>query len=177
MIMSREPVSAERFHAGEMPVYGGSDGHGPFKDSALMARVVYEPAHANPAAAPHQQGRGRLSGTWVFCEEDGKREQRLVSDIRLFMDSTLEPGACIGLHAHADTEEIYYLLEGALTIEHADAAGRRIVRTLGRRIVRTLGPGDAHHIRPGEQHCIEAGGQGARFIVVAAGVPGSGHHR
>ena len=73
----------------------------------------------------------------------------------------------IGLHEHTATEEIYYMLEGDLTVTTVAADGRESACCLG--------PGDAHLIRIGQSHFAVAGAAGARFITVAvrmAGVAG-----
>ncbi|MBD1388096.1 cupin domain-containing protein [Neiella sp. HB171785] len=158
--MTKPPVlSAEQYHQTDAPTYAGQT-DGSHKQSALMARVRYQPAHHNPDAPAAQQGQGETLGTWIFNEEANKAEGLLASNIQLMMDSTLAPHATIGLHQHQDTEEIYYLLEGQLSIE-LHRAGEP-AKTL------QLHPGDAHLIRPSESHFVQAGADGARIIVVAA---------
>ncbi|MGZ6035463.1 MAG: cupin domain-containing protein, partial [Myxococcaceae bacterium] len=71
----------------------------------------------------------------------------------------LEPGAAIGLHRHSATEEVYYVLEGQLSMT--------TVLPDGREVSATLHPGDAHGVRLGESHWGRAGAQGCRFLAVA----------
>jgi len=157
-------VSEEEFHNGNIPVYTpqGDEKHARFKMQEGIANVVYVPAHENVAAPKGLEGSGQLIGKWLYNEQPDKQERLLKSTIELFMDSTLAPYASVGLHKHIDTEEIYYLLEGQLTIDLIDKNGVGITQIIN--------PGDTHLIQPGESHFVEAGAQGARFMVVAAKV-------
>lgn len=157
-------VTEEEFHSGDIPVYlaQGDENCARFKMKSGIANVLYAPAHENLAAPKGQAGRGKLVGKWLYNEQPDKQEGVLKSSVELFMDSSLEPYASVGLHTHIDTEEIYYLLEGQLTIELIDKNG------VGTKQI--INPGDTHLIQPGESHFVEAGGLGARFIVVAAKV-------
>ncbi len=159
--MTSQAIPGDVFHAGGRPVYAEPVGWAVYKRHDAMAQVVYADTHLNVAERGDRRGHGLNHATWVFAEEEGLKEGLLRSGIELFIDGRLEPGAAVGLHAHATTEEIYYLLEGQLTIttvrdeEEATA---------------TLQPGDAHLIRPGQSHFAVAGPDGARFITVAARV-------
>ena len=152
-------LSAQDYHNTDAATYEG-DGQS-FKRSAGIVEVTYEPSHFNPNAPLAQQGSGKTIGKWLFNEEAAKAEGILASTIEVFMDTRLEPNASIGLHQHHQTEEIYYLLEGSIQVTLNSAQGTKVV---------TLESGDVHRISPGESHYIEAGDQGARIIVVAAGV-------
>jgi quercetin dioxygenase-like cupin family protein len=154
-------IEGDQFHYTDSPVYSGKDGKS-FKYSDCMAHVRYHPAHPNPHAPEGEHGSGELVATWIYCEEPEKSEGVLNSGIELMMDSKLAPGASLGLHGHPRTEEIYYLLEGEVTVK---------LYSRDKKFVRTLTPGDAHLIKPGESHSVQAGPQGARFIAVAAAVP------
>lgn len=158
-------LTEEEFHCGDIPVYipQGKEKCSQFKMKEGIANVLYEPAHENVAAPKGQEGSGKLIGKWMYNEQPDKQECLLKSSVELFMDSSLEPHASVGLHTHLDTEEIYYLLEGQLTIELIDKNGEGTTQIIN--------PGDTHLIQPGESHFVEAGAQGARFIVVAAKVP------
>lgn len=151
--------SAEQFHHGDAPVFTGTDPQ--FKRDAEISRVSYQAAHHNPTAPSDQQGSGALVGKWLYCEEPDKAEGLLKSGVELFMDSHLAPHAVIGLHQHHDTEELYYVLEGSLTITLYDQQQQRCVELL---------PGDCHCILCGQAHAVSAGEHGARFMVVAAKV-------
>ncbi len=161
--MGTRTYTATEFHESEVPVYDSPPAGAVFRKRSRMATVVYEPARPNPDAEPARRGHGRLTGTWIYSEEHGKREGLLRSSLELFMDSTLDPGATIGLHEHPDTEEIYYVLEGDVTVE--------VDLPHGERLVETLAPGDSHLVQPGQCHSVTAGPNGARFVVVAARVP------
>ncbi|WP_084605273.1 ion transporter [Psychromonas aquimarina] len=158
-------LTEEEFHHGNFPVYKAQadENWRRFKIKEGIANVLYEPAHNNPQASSGRQGAGKLIGRWLYNEQPDKQEQLLQSSIELFMDSSLEPNASVGLHAHLDTEEIYYLLQGQLFIE--------LIGNNGEITKQTINPGDTHLILAGESHFIQAGGQGARFIVVAAKAP------
>lgn len=43
--------------------------------------------------------------------------ENLPSNIRLFGEITVNPGCSIGVHAHETESEIFYILEGELTID------------------------------------------------------------
>ena len=66
-------------------------------------------------------------------------------------EATLEPGQATERHYHAETEEIYYLVEGSAEIE---LDGDR----------RAVSPGDAILIPPGVWHQITAGEERLRFL-------------
>jgi len=70
-------------------------------------------------------------------------------------EATLLPGQATERHYHADSEELYYLLEGSGVME---IGGEQ----------REVGIGDAILIRPGARHQITAGPGGARFLCCCA---------
>ena len=70
-------------------------------------------------------------------------------------EATLEPGQATERHYHAETEEIYYLVEGSGEME---LDGDR----------RTVSPGDAILIPPGAWHQITAGAERLRFLCCCA---------
>jgi mannose-6-phosphate isomerase-like protein (cupin superfamily) len=71
-------------------------------------------------------------------------------------EATLEPGQATDRHYHAQTEEIYYVVEGTGEME---LDGDR----------RQLAVGDAVLIPPGGRHQIRAGAQGRlRFLCCCA---------
>ena len=129
------------------------------KRGAAMARVRYAPVHPNPDQAGALGGRGEGVVTWVFNEEAGTAEGLLRTPLAFLNDTRLAPNAAVGLHPHPDTEEIYYLLEGALTLTTMLADGSVHAEMLG--------PGDAHLVRIGQSHAAEAGPEGCRMIVLA----------
>jgi quercetin dioxygenase-like cupin family protein len=165
-VADRPYADGAAFHQGGAPIYSGPLGWAVNKRSECMAHVVYAPAHENAAEQGLRRGRGKDFATWVFCEERGKAEGLLQSGLELVIDARLEPGAAVGLHVHAETEEIYYLLEGALTMTTRAPDGREHEEALR--------PGDAHLVKVGQAHAGVAGPAGARFLVVAARVPDRG---
>jgi quercetin dioxygenase-like cupin family protein len=158
-----KPQDATAFHGEGRPVYDGELGWAVYKRADAMATVAYEASHANPDEAGDRRGHGRNIATWVFSEEASNAEGLMRSGIELVMDSRLAPGASVGLHVHDRTEEVYYLLEGELTITTVGADSREATATLR--------PGDAHLIRVGQAHFVVAGPSGARFMAIAARVP------
>ncbi|MFN2468387.1 MAG: cupin domain-containing protein [Gaiellaceae bacterium] len=71
-------------------------------------------------------------------------------------EATLEPGRATERHYHAETEELYYLLEGSGEIE-VDGERAAVV------------PGDAILIPPGARHQIRAAAAGRlRFLCCCA---------
>ena len=135
-----------------------------FKRAAELRTEVYEPAHPAPDAERGLRGIGRLTGTWIACEESGAAEGWLASGVELVMDSRLDPGAAIGRHEHPDTEELYLVLAGELTVT-ASPGGEDVA-------VETLAAGDVHRLPRGGWHAARAGSSGARILVVAARVDG-----
>ena len=86
----------------------------------------------------------------------------LRSGIELVMDSVLDADAVIGRHEHRDTEELYVVIAGQLTVTAAAADASPEVRELG--------SGDVHRLPRGGWHSARAGPEGARIIVIAARV-------
>lgn len=155
-----DPIPGEIFHTAVNRVYTGALGWAVNKKHDQMARVLYEPAHENTAFEdPARRGQGRDVATWVFSEEPGLEEGLFETGFELMIDARLEPEASVGLHRHAHTEEIYYMLEGSLTMT--------TVGTDGAPHTETLLPGDAHMVKIGQGHYGTAGPDGARFIAVA----------
>jgi len=156
-----EIPSGEQFHVPGARVYSEPLGPAIHKRSGAMARVVYTAVHENRSYAEgdDRRGHGRDHATWVFSEEPGLEEHLFQSGLELMIDARLEPGAAIGLHRHAVTEEVYYVLEGQLSMTTVLADGREVRATLR--------PGDAHGVRLGEAHWGRAGAEGCRFLAVA----------
>ena len=133
-----------------------------YKKAADLATVRYVASHENLAETGDRRGHGINDATWVFSEEPGNAEGLMRSGLELVMDSRLAPGAAVGLHTHDRTEEVYYVLEGRLTVTTRDG---------DEELACELGPGDAHLIRVGQAHWVVAGPEGARFMAIAARVP------
>ena len=70
-------------------------------------------------------------------------------------EATLEPGQATQRHYHAETEEIYYLVEGSGEME-VDGDSRPV------------SSGDAILIPPGARHQITAAGERLRFLCCCA---------
>ncbi len=70
-------------------------------------------------------------------------------------EATLDPGQATQRHYHAETEEIYYLLEGSGEME---VDGER----------HQVSAGDAVLIPPGARHQITAGNERLRFLCCCA---------
>ena len=70
-------------------------------------------------------------------------------------EALLGPGQATERHYHAESEEIYYLVEGEAELE-LDGERRR------------LGVGDAVLIPPGARHQIRAGERSVRFLCCCA---------
>lgn len=155
-----EFVPGDDFHAGEARVYGGElGGFTVVKRGEQMAHVAYSPAHPNPDEEGPQGGAGTTYVRWIFSEEPDTAEGLLRSGISLVHDTTLPPGASVGLHGHL-SEEILYILEGTATM--------KIVRG-DRDIEVVLRKGDAQLTRAGEYHSIHnAGNTDLRFMVIGA---------
>lgn len=153
-------ISGEAFHTGVKRVYDGALGWAVNKAHSRMAKVVYEPSHENLAYEdPARRGQGKNFATWVFSEEPGLEEHVFESGLELMMDAALEPHASIGLHYHARTEEVYYILSGNLTMTTVGPEGQTHTQTLH--------PGDAHAVKLGQGHYGTAGSEGVRFLTVA----------
>jgi quercetin dioxygenase-like cupin family protein len=153
--------TGEQFHVPGARVYSEPVGAAINKRAEAMARVLYSAVHENRAfpLGDDRRGHGRDHATWVFSEEPGLEENLFQGGLELMIDARLEPGAAIGQHRHASTEEVYYVLEGQLTMT--------TVLTDGREVSAVLRPGDAHGVRLGESHWGRAGNQGCRFLAVA----------
>ena len=152
-------LDGETFHRDVRQVYAGPLAWAVNKERGRMARVCYRAPHENQAETGARRGAGLDVARWIFAEEPGIAEGIFTAPLELIIDARLEPGACIGLHRHRETEEVYYLLEGRLTMTTVAADGREHTATLG--------PGDAHAVTLGQGHFGIAGPEGARFIAVA----------
>lgn len=153
-------LSAQAYHDDpDASVYRGNVTEHVVKRSADMVQVSYSPCHSNETQQGARAGRGNVLSKWVFSEDSDKAEGISETGFNLFIDFFVEPNAALGLHDHHDKEEIYYLLEGELTVGIVDQHGQEKVATLQ--------PGDAHFIKYGQAHWAQAGAKGARVIAVA----------
>ncbi len=158
-------VSGEAYHERIRRAYSGGYHWALNKTRALMAKVLYQAPHRNDGERGIKRGAGNDWATWVFSEEPGTEEHIFRSGLELMIDARLEPHAAIGLHTHDVTEEVYYLLEGTLEMTTVGIDGAEHTAVLG--------PGDAHFVRIGQGHYGRAGPEGARFVAVAARIPGA----
>jgi mannose-6-phosphate isomerase-like protein (cupin superfamily) len=67
-------------------------------------------------------------------------------------------------HDHADTDELFLVLEGTLSIRLRDPDERRV----------TLGPGQLYVVPRGVEHCPVADGEVAAMLVEPVGVVNTG---
>ncbi len=154
-----EYLDAETFHGQVRRVYDGPQSWAVNKQAGRMAKVLYRAVHENLAETGVRRGGGRDFARWIFAEEPGLAEGLFQAPLELVIDARLEPGAAIGLHVHRETEEIYYILEGSVTMTTVAADGREETATLA--------AGDAHAVRLGQGHFGLAGPEGVRFLAVA----------
>ena len=154
-------VPGTDFHHDLPGIYSDSIGWAVYKSNQAMAKVRYDALHFNSAEIGDRRGQGGLFVTWIYSEEDGTAEQLLESSLEFVMDTYLEPNSSVGLHLHAQTEEIYYLLEGSLIVTVVRSDGSKEAKE-------TLLPGDSHLVRHRQGHTAKAGDQGARIIVIGA---------
>lgn len=159
---SPEYIGGEEFHRNAMPVYTGEVDWPVNKKGDHMAKVKYSPSHFNPAFEDSRRGQGDLYATWIFSEQPETAEGIMKSALQLVMKARLDPNASFGIHKHEDTEEVYYILEGSLTVTTMSADGSR-------QITETLYAGDAHQITFGQSHTGMAGDAGATFIAIEMG--------
>ena len=96
-----------------------------------------------------------------FTTKDGSTIRELMRAAnQTLAEATLEPGQQTERHYHAESEELYYLVEGTGEME---IDGERS----------QVGPGDAILIPPGAWHQITAGDAELRFLCCCA--PGYQH--
>ncbi len=161
MSVENEYVDGDLFHREPNNIYKGEYKckWAVNKSGSLMAKVLYNPTHENVNETGIKRGHGKNRAIWVFSEEHGTKENIFSTKFELLMDSTLEPDAAIGLHTHTATEEIYYILQGSISMTTVD--------TNGNEYTQTLYAGDAHMIKAGQGHYGVAGNEGVRFIAIA----------
>jgi quercetin dioxygenase-like cupin family protein len=157
-----EYLDGEHFHRDVRRVYDGELSWAINKDRRRMARVLYRAPHENAAETGARRGSGNDWARWIFSEEPGLAEGLFRAPLELIIDARLEPGACIGLHVHRETEEVYYVLDGTLVMTTVGVDGREETCVLA--------AGDAHAVTLGQGHFGVAGPDGARFLAVAVRV-------
>ena len=103
-----------------------------------------------------------LAGSEPFTTADGSTIRELLGLLtapvrnQSLAEATLEPGQATDRHYHRESEEIYYVVEGAGELE-VDGERRRVET------------GDAALIAPGARHQIRADGAGRlRFLCCCA---------
>ena len=67
-------------------------------------------------------------------------------------------------HDHADTDELFLVLEGRLTIQLRDPGERSV----------TLGPGQLYVVPRGVEHCPRADDEAHVLLIEAEGTPNTG---
>ncbi len=155
----KEFVSGEKFHTEINNVYSGALDWAVNKEHSKMAKVLYIAPHENKDFNDIRRGKGKDFATWVFSEEKGIKENIFSTGFELMIDAKLEPDACIGLHFHNETEEIYYILEGSIKMTTVSPENKESTKELF--------AGDAHAVKLGQGHYGIAGKEGVRFIAVA----------
>ncbi len=96
--------------------------------------------------------RNRDRDTTPFVTKDGSTIREYVhTDVQSLAEASLEPGMATQRHFHAESEEIYLIVEGGGELE---VDGER----------RGVGAGDAILIPPGAWHELTAGSQGVRLL-------------
>ncbi|MFD2096277.1 cupin domain-containing protein [Corallincola platygyrae] len=160
MKLSRYVYTEQEFHQiDETPVYHQAVDSAVFKRGEEVATVKYHPCHPNPDFEDYRKGEGTVWTKWLFSEDANKAEGLSECGINMFADFYMEPGSSIGLHQHSDKEEIYYVLEGSVTmlVEDPEHGSSEV----------TLMPGDAHLVKLGQSHAAVASSEGARIVTVS----------
>lgn len=135
-----------------------------FKRAANIKRVRYTPANPAPELPPPWQGQGEAVVRWLFSEETGSAEQLLEGAAFVFLhDTILAPGAATGMQAHAELDEIVYVLAGEGQLHHRPTPGSPV-------LARVLRPGDAALIRAGEYHRVENSHPQAELRLLVLGL-------
>ncbi len=160
------PIPAETFHH---PGQQANINRAPYdqvsgviyKRAANIKRVQYTPADAAPEAPEPWQGHGATIVRWLFSEQAGTAEQLLRgAQFEFLHDTTISPGAATGQRAHAEVDEIFYVIAGNGTLYHRPHYGSPV-------IARPLRPGDAVLVRGGEYHNVANDGEsGLRLLVL-----------
>ena len=129
------------------------------KRRADMAHVLYRPANPNADVPGWMAGSGTARAVWLASEQPDSAEHLITTGLRAAFDTYLEPGAAEGWHQHPESEELYVVLTGELTVRVGDGTPEEAAEFV-------LAPGDTHHIPVGWWHAARAGAAGVRFIVV-----------
>lgn len=154
-------VPGDEFHRGQSRVHRPRDGEPAalVKRRADMAHVVYTPANPCPPAPGWMSGSGAARTVWLASEQPGTAEGLIPAGLRAAFDTYLEPWAAEGWHQHPESEELYLVLTGELTVRVGDGAPEDATEFV-------LAPGDTHRIPVGWWHAARAGAEGVRFVVV-----------
>jgi quercetin dioxygenase-like cupin family protein len=95
----------------------------------------------------------RVADRVAFSPEK-MRKQSLFDSAGMFCDVyCFEPGQEQAAHAHAGSDKVYYVLEGAGDVRIGDE-------------VRRLGAGEAAHAAPGVPHAVSNPGPGRLTVLV-----------
>ncbi|OHD10969.1 MAG: hypothetical protein A2086_02115 [Spirochaetes bacterium GWD1_27_9] len=129
-----------------------------FKSNSQIDKVLYNPAHPNLNFNDKRSGFGKTYVKWIYSLQKDIKESIISQNISILHDTFLEPFGSIGLHKHDLDDEIYYIIEGSISVTVIDMNGNEHFKVLYE--------GDAHFVRKEESHFIETGLTGARFIVV-----------
>lgn len=89
---------------------------------------------------------GMRAGIGVIVNDHILEKEELHTNCRLFTHMTIEPGASIGYHGHANEEDIYYILSGIATVcDNGET--------------KTVYPGDVVYTGNGDKHSIANNGE------------------
>jgi len=152
-------IHSDEFHRQIKRVYNKKLDWAVNKKSENMAHVLYEPTHFNNNYEDSRRGKGKNFAKWIFSEQIGTEENLFHSGMELVIDSYLEPFAAIGLHYHHNDEEIYYILEGSISMTTVNSDNQESTQDLF--------PGDAHAVKQNQGHYGTSGENGARFLAIA----------
>jgi len=93
------------------------------------------------SAMRREATKNMRAGDGVIVNDHILEKDEMQTNCRLFTRMTIEPGASIGYHAHAEEEDIYYILSGIATV-----CDNGETRTLYPGEVIFTGDGDSHSI-------------------------------
>jgi len=106
-----------------------------------------------PEAGPFRSWNGRDSFEFV----DGVRLHAIGGEQVLLCRVEYEPGKQVPWHAHEDTEQVMYILEGSIEMTIEEETSR-------------LGPGDVVVVNRGQRHKVYSQ-EGVTFMEALAPVP------
>lgn len=152
-------ISGDDFHHTGKPIYSSNTDWAVYKKQEFMSKIIYDPSHHNLDYDDERRGVGKNFVTWVFSEQSDTKEGLSTSGLDAVLKSVMGPNVSLGYHIHDTTEEVYYVIEGSITVTTEDPKTNRT-------LTETLGVGDAHLIRKGQAHYATAGPHGVVFLAI-----------